>query len=510
MRLVPPARRVAGGVGFQASLFINSKHMSPITVYRRDGNAIHCSIAIVGGGFAGSLLAVRLLRRAGGALSVVLVDRGSQPGRGVAYATKFDEHLLNVRAENMSAYPDAPDHFLKWAQSHYSGSVKADDFLPRSLYGRYIASQLQDASQSVTGELRLIQDEAISLTRVGSVAEVVLASGRVVVAAKVVLALGNFPPGNPLPEKTAGGRRYVSNPWPANALLDVHQDKSVLLMGSGLTSVDMVIELRERGFDGTIHLLSRRGLLAQSHKAATPPPFWSADFPRTARELLRLIRRQVNSAEGQGSDWRAVIDSLRPVTQKIWQSLPLVEQRRFLRHLRTYWDVHRHRIAERVAGQLAPQFESGQLRIHAGRITEYRQVAGGVEVTYRSRKSGELAKLCVDRVVNCTGPETDCCRVDSALLSDLMDKKLVRPDELSLGLDVTDCGAVLDAQGTVSSFLYALGSLRKGSLWETTAVPEIRVQVAELAELLLAHYKLEDSESQAPVARPGLPTSLYC
>ncbi|MGA2966523.1 MAG: FAD/NAD(P)-binding protein [Terriglobales bacterium] len=487
--------------------------MNSITEHRRNEGekAVRCTIAIVGGGFTGSMLAVQLLRRAAGTVSVALIERSPLLGRGVAYGTQFDEHLLNVRAKNMSAYPDVPDHFVKWAQHHYSSSVKPDDFLARPLYGRYIASQLQDAGQSLAGELRSIQDEAVSLARVGNVAEVLLAGGQTVVADKVVLALGNFPPGDrPLPEKTARGTRYVSNPWSAKTLLDVRQDKSVLLIGSGLTSVDMVVELRARGFEGTIHLLSRRGLLPQSHRATvTLPPFWGEASPRTARGLLRLIRLEVKAAGQQGSDWRAVIDSLRPVTPKIWQTLPRMERRRFLRHLRTYWDVHRHRIAEQIADQLASQLESGHLRMHAGRITEYHEVAGGVEITYRSRKSGDLAKLCVDRVVNCTGPEADCRRVDSPLLSELMEKGLARPDELSLGMDITDDGNVVDAQGTASDFLYVVGPLRKGSLWETIAVPEIRVQVVELAELLLARHRTEDSATESSVAGPEVSTPFY-
>jgi uncharacterized NAD(P)/FAD-binding protein YdhS len=219
--------------------------------------------------------------------------------------------------------------------------------------------------------------------------------------------------------------------------------------------------------------------------------------PRTVRGLLQLIRLQVKNAEKRGSNWRAVIDSLRPVTQQIWRSLPQVEQRRFLRHLRAYWDVHRHRIAERIADQMALQLRNGQIQMHAGRITHYQEVAGGVDVSYRDRKSGELRTLRADRVLNCTGPEGDYRRVGSLLLTDLMEKKLARPDALWLGLDVADDGAVLDANGSPSDSLYALGPLRKGTLWESTAVPELRVQVAELANLLVNNLRAETGSSIA-------------
>jgi len=452
------------------------------------------TIAIIGGGFTGAMLTVQLLRKAGEGVSVVLVERRSEPGRGVAYGTAFEGHLLNVRAHNMSAYPDAPDHFVRWAQRNYRASVKPDDFLPRAVYGQYVASQFRQATESHPRQFRYIRNEAVGLIQTGSFAEVHLAGGEKIIADKAVLALGHFPPGDlALPGKTADCPRFISNPWSPEATRHANQDNSVLLVGSGLTSVDVAVELRARGFKGVIHILSRRGLLPQSHKPTGPfPPFQSDGCPLTALELLQLIRLHVRAAEGRGSDWRQVIDSLRPVTQQLWRNLPLAEQKRFLRHLRPYWDAHRHRIAEAIADQLTAERESGQIQMHAGRITEYREDAEGVDICYRERNSGKSAKLRVDRVVNCTGPDSDYRRVGSPLLSDLMNKGLARPDQLSLGLDSADDGALLDARGVPSDVLYTLGPLRKGGLWESIAVPELRVQVADLARHLLIGHRAED------------------
>jgi uncharacterized NAD(P)/FAD-binding protein YdhS len=454
------------------------------------------TIAIIGGGFSGSMLAVELLRRQAGQVRVVLIERAPVPGRGVAYGTQFEGHLLNVRAKNMSAYADVPDHFVKWAQRHYSSSVRPDDFLPRPVYGQYISSQLREASRACPADLRCIQDEAASLAHTSDRLLIRLANGGTVTADKVVLALGNFPPADlQIPGKSPGSARYVRNPWSGNAFRSATQDKNVLLIGSGLTGVDVAVELRAKGFEGTIHMLSRRGLLPQRHAAVPFPPFPTENTPHTVRGLLRLIRLRVKQAEERGSNWRAVVDSLRPVTQQIWSSLPLVEQRRFLRHVSSYWNVHRHRIADRVADQLSLQLRSGQIQMYGGRITEYLESPAGVEVTYRERKSGQLTKLLVDRIVNCTGPEGDYRCVSCPLLLDLMAGKLARPDPLWLGLDVAEDGAVLDSQGSPSSFLYALGPLRRGKLWESVAVPELRVQVAGLARLLLSGLGAEFDSS---------------
>jgi uncharacterized NAD(P)/FAD-binding protein YdhS len=444
------------------------------------------TVAIIGGGFTGATLTAQLLRKSGGSVSVALIERAARLGRGIAYSTECTEHLLNVRARNMSAYPDDPEHFLEWARLNHDPGASPDDYLPRPLYGQYITSVLQQEIERYPRQVEHVQDEAVSIARVAETAEIRLRSGRKLFADKVVIALGNFPPVDPrLPGRTPHSLHYISNPWKASALGDVSHDGSVLLVGSGLTSVDVAITLRGRGFRGTIHILSRRGVVPRTHKAAAVwTPFWDDQSPRTVRGLVRLIRMQVEAAERAGNNWRAVIDSLRPFTQEIWRCLSLKERRRFLRHVRPYWDVHRHRIAPAIGARLASQIQDGQIEIRAGRITAYSEDIDGVDVTYRDRESGHLVPLRVDRVINCTGPESDCRRVDDPLLADLMRQKLARPDSLFLGLDVSPDGALIDAHGAASSLLYAIGPVRKGSLWETIAVPELRVQVSELSRLL--------------------------
>jgi uncharacterized NAD(P)/FAD-binding protein YdhS len=476
----------------------------------RDQKMSQFTVAIVGGGFTGATLAAQLLRRSGGSVSVVLIERGARLGCGVAYSTQCTEHLLNVRASKMSAYADDPEHFLEWARLNHDPGTCPDEYLPRPLYGQYVASLLQQEIERHPGQVEHVQDEAVSLAHVGDTAGICLRSGRTVFAHKVVIALGNLPPGDPrLPGRTPHSQRYVSNPWASSGLGDVAQDESVLLVGSGLTSVDVAIALRRRGFRGVVHILSRRGLLPQTHKAtALWTQVWDEQAPRTVRGLLRLVRTQVEAAERAGSDWRAVIDSLRPFTQEIWRSLSFAERRRFLRHVRPYWDVHRHRVAPAIGVRLASQIQDGQIQTHAGHIKAYAEDIDGVDVTYRDRKSGQLERLRVDRVINCTGPESDCRKVDDPLLTNLMRQKLARPDSLFLGLDVSPDGALIDAHGLPSNLLYAIGPVRKGSLWETIAVPELRIQVCELSTILISARKLDqgnpedsaDRTRQEPVA----------
>jgi uncharacterized NAD(P)/FAD-binding protein YdhS len=205
--------------------------------------------------------------------------------------------------------------------------------------------------------------------------------------------------------------------------------------------------------------------------------------------LLRLIRNQVQAAAAQGINWRAVIDSLRPVTQEIWRSLPIEEQRRFVRHARAYWDVHRHRVAPEIADLLDDMRSDGLVRLHTGTVTQYSESDNKAEVQYWDRGTRSKKKLRVDRVINCSGSETDCRRIDESFITSLVVQGFARPDRLFLGVDVNEHGALIDYKGTPSHRLYAIGPVRKGCFWETTAVPEIRVQAAALAEHLAGMFQ---------------------
>jgi uncharacterized NAD(P)/FAD-binding protein YdhS len=457
------------------------------------------AVAIIGGGFSGAVLAAQLLQRSGPSFSVAVVEKTSSVGRGLAYGTECRSLLLNVRARNMSALADQPDHFLQWARSNYDAGTGPGSFLPRAVYGHYVQSVLNEATQSASKpRLEWIRDEALALSPTSDgLTKIHLGGGRRLLAERVVLALGNFPPGDPLPSWDAQtGSRYCRDPWSAETLEGVQDLGSVLLIGSGLTSVDVALRLRLQGCRGTIHVVSRHGLLPQPHKATdASPPFWNESSPKSTRGLLRLVREQVRQAQAQGIEWQSVFDSLRPLVARIWQSLPEPERRRFLRHVRPYWEVHRHRAAPEIAQSIADQLSGGQIQVHAGRITNHAENKHGVKLTYRDRKTGKSNSLLVDRVINCTGPESDCRRLEDPLMSALLTQGLARPDTLFLGLDVSPDGALVGSDGSISQSLYAVGPALKGSLWESTAVPELREQIHKLAQHLV------NAGGQSPAGR---------
>ncbi|MEH2283824.1 MAG: FAD/NAD(P)-binding protein [Nostoc sp.] len=455
------------------------------------------TIAIVGGGFSGSLVATHLLKTASQPLTIKLIERSDQIGKGIAYSTDTNCHLLNVSAGNMSAFAHDPGHLLRWLQHNrdeltafFSEEVNASTFIPRKVYGLYIQSVLAEAEATAPSDVRLerLTDEVVGVQPEEKGAMISLRSGRCFAADRVVLALGNSPSAPPsIQNPNSNDESYLRNAWSADALADLDADAPVLLIGTGLTMVDMVLSLSDRQHRGKIYAVSRRGLFPLKHQAAQPYACFLTpeNSPKSVRDWLRRLRTEVEIAAAQGYDWRAVIDSLRPINQKIWQKLPTEEQQRFLRHLTPYWDVHRHRIAPRVADVVTEMLDSGQLTIAAGRIREYQTLPDGVAVTVCQRKTQTNHILHVRRVVNCTGVAADYRRSPHPLITDLRSQKLIRPNTIGLGLDTDTHGALYAADGNVSTLFYTLGTPRKGDLWETIAVPELRGQAQELSKALL-------------------------
>ncbi len=451
------------------------------------------TIAIVGAGFSGSLVAAHLLKTANRPLRIKLIERSHEVGKGVAYSTETIGHLLNVSAGKMSAFPDDPGHLLRWLNYNHNElaaflpqDLNASSFIPRQIYGLYIQSILEEAEATASSSVRLerINDEVVAVEPQAKGAILVLQNSQIA-ADKIVLALGNAaaPPGTQPPEDHA----FLRHAWSANALDGLDPDAPVLLVGTGLTMVDMVVSLHDRQHRGKIYAISRRGLAPLPHQSTKPYPSFldPATAPQTVRGLLRLIRNEVQTATEQGYDWRSVIDSLRPLTQQLWQQLPSIEQQRFLRHVCPYWDVHRHRIAPEINQIVQTLLDSGQLTITAGRIQNYQVESNGVAVILRPRHIPTNITLQVNRVVNCTGVQIDYRRSPQPLIANLREQGLIRPNAIGLGVETAEDGAVIDAQGNRSTLFYTLGTPRKGHLWETIAVPELRGQAQALAATVL-------------------------
>jgi uncharacterized NAD(P)/FAD-binding protein YdhS len=453
-------------------------------------------VAIVGGGFSGAMLAARLVtQRRSHPIHVALVDRTGRFGCGIAYGTSNPRHLLNVPAGMMSALEDVPDHFFAWAKRRVAG-VERGTYLPRTLYGDYVASVLDDAiSHKVsrsTIELRVGSARRIDLHAApGGGARLHLDDGTIV-ARKVVLATGNAAsrrlavPGAADPAVRA---RWVADPWAPGAIEPVAGEGDVLVIGTGLTMIDVALEVIGRGHRGRVFAISRRGLLPQPHLTAPAPAGSWLDrealaAPMSANALARAVRGAVARAAAAGVDWRAVVAELRPLTPALWQRLGPDGQGRFLRHLAPWWETHRHRVAPAVHDVVLGLLATGQLVVGAGRLVAVEPRGGRIVAKLFGRGEARADDLPVSAIVNCSGPDPDVTHTTDPLLLSLVAQGAIRPGPHSLGLDVTPSGAFIGETGDVSDALFAIGPLRRGHLYETTAVPEIRAQIAAMAATL--------------------------
>lgn len=424
-------------------------------------------VAIIGAGASGTLTAVQFARLAGEGASGALIEAGGRAARGLAYGTPYGAHLLNVPAARMSALSDDPEHFLRWLRGRVAGA-QPGTFAPRALYGDYLASLL--AEDATYTRVTRVGGTAVGLTRGDGGWTVHLGDDRTVAARNVVLALGNLPPSDPLGLGESAPDQYVRDPWAPGAAIGLDPAAAVLLIGTGLTAVDVAVALRQEGHRGTIYALSRHGWLPQPHAAVTPRPLASVPFA-TPRGALRWVREQI----AEGADWRAAIDSLRPHTAAIWRGWTLAQRGSFLRHLKTLWDVHRHRAAPDVRAAL-------DVEVLRGRIVALRP---GLDVEWQPTGATASQTLQVARVINCTGPASDYAKLDLPLVVQLRRAGWLTPDPLRLGVETDDRGVLLGVDGRAVEGLYTLGPLRRPALWESTAIPEIREQAVALARLLV-------------------------
>lgn len=429
-------------------------------------------VLIVGAGYSGTLLAIHLLRHGA---KVVVVERDAEGlAHGIAFGTRRPEHLLNVRASNMSAYADDPEHFVRWMQ--FGREDRRNRFVPRLVYGRYLREQMVAAMSASPGRLLVRPGEAVSVDRTEAGLVLTLDSGARLVGRALVIAAGNAAPQAPRPLAALAPPHFCPHPWMDAAVDGLESIDEILLLGSGLTAIDATLSLIGAGFRGRITALSRRGLMPRAHAWIGPQ---AAPVPcPTARgvALLRHVRRRAAQV-----GWRVAVDELRPHTQALWRAHDVAAQARFLRHLRPWWDVHRHRIAPQVYEQIEALAAEGRFRVLAGRLQAAEAEENRLRFTWRPRGAAQPQSMTVGRVIACTGVDCDITHSDNPLLMQLQAAGWIRPDPHRLGIDVDAAGHVRGADGRADPAILALGPITKGEAWEIIAVPDIRQQVAAMA-----------------------------
>lgn len=456
-------------------------------------------LAIVGAGFSGIALLYQLIEQRAPLSRVSLVGSGPDFARGRAYASSGDLHLLNVRAADMGLKPDAPGDFADWLEL---GGSNREAFLPRSLYGDYLNQRMVEALARAPFAVECIRAMAQSLTPTGAGFRIALDGERRLHADRVVLALGSLPP-RPLPGLAAALRRnhaYVENPWAPNALDGVAADAEVLIVGTGLTCFDLLQILQARGHRGRIRAISRHGLLPQPQnlRRATPLALTDALQAQIHQPDLRGLVRAVREACAQASDWRPLLEALRPHLTRVWRSLGQGERARFMRHLRSYWETHRHRIPQQSHVLLQDWQRSGWLSVDAARLESAELKSGRVQARLRARGAKAPTAHVCDVLIRATGLDTDVANTPEPLVRQLHDDGWLSADPLGLGFKCDGGFGLVNRLNRRAEGLYALGPLLRGEYWEMTAVPELRASAKALATELAA-AALEESSRQRPL-----------
>lgn len=445
-------------------------------------------LVICGGGASAVLLCHALARGDRAPVRITIIEQRETAGPGLAYGTTCPAHLLNVQARRMSVTTDDSDHFVAWLNAcrpKPEGVWVLDDFAPRADFGAYLVDTLRGLAADKAGSavIDIVCGTAVDLERRDRGWTVRLESGRRVDADAVCLATGNESP-YPLGVGSAGAI-VLQDPWNAVDKAAIPKNGVVLIIGAALTAVDIALEIIDSGHRGQIFMTSRRGFFPQTH--ATPPhwlpPWLDSPYPKTIRALFEAVRARVRADTSDGL-WQADIDALRPVLPELWSSLDVTERKRYLRHVRSVWEAHRHRVAPAAFDRFADALKSPQIILLRGRLTTLEADPGRGAARAEISCGLRARSLLVDRVINCTGPRTDPARSANPLLQGLIASGLARPDPLRLSLDVDDEDRVLDRSGRAQETLFAMGSLTRGRRWEITAVPEIRTQAVQLSERL--------------------------
>lgn len=445
-------------------------------------------IVIIGGGLSGALSAMSLLQYSDDSQIILLEKNPEKLGRGVAYHHDFTHQPLNVVAAGMSLFGDQPMHFVEWLEenhfryNHLIPEVNAQIFVPRKIYGDYVIEHLELLHHQHKRRLQIRIDEALSLKEKEDGFSISLESGVDIFAHHVILAMGNFPPADLFEENDPMNTdpRYFSIPWMDRIYSNIHGRENILLVGTGLTAVDVVLGLKMRGFGGKVKMISRKGRLPLPHNLSAKPVALEYPGHLHPRDIYFWIKEKI--AEHKNVPWHAVIDGLRPITQKIWTEWSLSEKRYFLKRLRPFWEIARHRIPETSSKILDQLKEVGQIEIGKGVVLKTKALSEGIEVEYRFEN--ETRTEVFQKLINCTGPESNYRKVKFPIIRNLMEQGKVVSDELGLGINCTADGRIQNAKNEIENGLWCIGPMRKSALWETTALREIREQAIQLALML--------------------------
>ena len=430
------------------------------------------TVAIVGGGPSGTLAAIQLLRRGWRGLDVVVVEPREALGTGVAFATPEPYHRINVPAATMSALPEDLDHFRAWA------NVAADDYPARAVWGRYLEAVLEAAVSESPARLRHLRGRATGLVEVAGHLELGTDPDGVLEPDAVVVATGNELPAIPVfAEGVASDPRFVADPWGSRWLEDVGDGAVVGIVGTGHTAMDVAASVLNARTEARVIAISRHGEVPRPHedpwRPRPPEPAFTVEEFRAFADPLVEARARI-AAHPNG--WIQGLDSIRPITQALWGALDLDQRRRFVADWRRDWEIHRSRFGPQMAAEVQGFVDGGRLAIESAAIAGIEALSDGMRV-----EGADGRAWTVDRVVLATGPTEQPIASPFLALSMALGTLRVGPLDLGIDADPVTLRAI-DAEGSTERPVWAIGPILRGVLWETIAIPDIRVEAVTIAE----------------------------
>ena len=438
------------------------------------------AIGIIGGGISGTLAVLQIIKQSKTPLSIFWFDSQNKFCKGYAYNTFDESHLLNVRANNMSIFPDEPNHFVNWLNIHHP-SYTAKDFVSRKLFGDYVLhtfESLKNYNSLIT--IYQIAEEVKSIHQSDDTFEIKTHQSYLV--RKIILGLGNFLPAHPrsISKEFVSSKQYFQNAFNVQLTSQIQSCNNITIIGSGLTMIDVIVSLSHYQYKGKINVVSPHAYIPQAHQENPLPSvevFIDKQKNYSLSELLALVNQQLKKAKKEQRSLHSVIDSMRPFLQQLWLNFSIEEKHQFLRHLRHKWGVARHRAPSQSMCVFNNLKSSGQLELIKGRISDIKISKLGFEIAYSNKRSSQQT-LHTQLIINCTGPESDYSQLKSPLVQYLVNNQIISADAIKYGINA-------EKDGYISKNIYTLGPPLKGILWESVAVPEIRVQAQELAAKII-------------------------
>jgi uncharacterized NAD(P)/FAD-binding protein YdhS len=462
------------------------------------------TIAIIGGGFAGTMTAVHLMKQANMPLNIIIINTRFPLITGIAYATHYPGHLLNVPVESISALGKQESHFFNWLHQHNDfknipAHTLKKSFAPRKVYAEYLRFIWDEAvaNKNTSVNLQLIEDEVINVVPTEPGFQLELKAADPIQADYVVLATGNAIPKNPpiADPSFYDSPLYYKNPWNDQCLQNLKSERDILIVGNSLTMIDAVISLLANGFSKNIYTVSPHGFAIMPDDQQVPPYdriiLNEISRPYQLHDLVSLINKHMKRCEKEGLSKLAVVNSIRHNLQQIWIDFSQTDKRTFLKRISPMWNAWRHRTPADMYKKISNLIDAGRLTPITGRLASFAERDDYVEVRILNKKANKEISIDVERVINCTGSQIDV-RLPDSLLNNMYKGGIIDHDPLHISLNAdAQSGAVIDADGNTSTQIYTLGNNVKGILWETTAVPEIRTQAENIATGLIKQIKTQ-------------------